>query len=458
MVAAGLTVTVGAAGPASATSSVATTVVTSIVQMTNTPSSQTPAWATCPSGSILVGGGIDLGPASPGATYTNGLKINGIGPGDPTDVAKGTWNGVSTPPTWTALGGFGGQSDANDDVTASAICATGGPSSTTAVVASVVGTTTNPAAGFGPVTATCPAGTSLLSGGGNAVPVADGSLKPIASYPSDSAGHPVAAGTMNPDSWSVFSRNSSAGGPTDGFAPTTTAYALCARQALTTTVVETSTALTTATSSVTQSATAACPANTALISGGVDIDDGTPAGGPSQFGVHLIQDDATDARGDLVTGGGAPAWTATAHTGGIAATVGVHAFALCTPTTSSSTPPKTDPPTSVVHGVGPPSGSKPGAGKANATTTTHGGTTTTAKPSGAPTSVGATSTSLIAAPTVPPTVDLHQTAAARSGRHGGGSSPVLWVLLVLVAALVVGGILARKQVVALAYRVRPRRS
>jgi hypothetical protein len=392
-----------AAHDASAATTLTTTVVTSVVQMTNMPSSQSPASATCPSGSTLVGGGISLGPGQAGAVFTNGLKINGSGPGDATDVADGAGNGATNPTTWTALGGFGGQSDADDTVTSTAVCATGGPSSTAVVVATVSGTTANPALGFGPVTATCPTGMSLLGGGAMAVPVADGSLKPIATYPSDGGGNPVANGTTDPRSWSAFSRNSSAGGPTDGFTPSTTVFALCAQGTISTQVVEASTALTTATSSVAQSATAACPAGTALLSGGVAIDDGTSAAGPSQFGVHLIGDDATDASGNLVTSGGAGDWTATAHTGGIAATVGVHAFAVCASTssggstttvaTTSSTSSGVTSTTVAASTTSTTGSASPSTTSTTSTTSTSRATTTTSNPATITTLAAATTTS-----------------------------------------------------------------
>ena len=438
----------------------ATTVASATAQMTAMSLTQTPVTAQCPPGTTLVGGGISLQPAVGGAPYTNGLKINGTGPGSGTEA-----DGASNPTGWTAFGGFGGQSDPNDTVTASAVCATGNFGSTFIVAGAAVGSASNAAAGLGPVTATCPASTTLLGGGASAAPAADGSLKPIASYPSDAAGRPVAAGTSTPGSWSAASRNSSAGGPSDTFPPTTTVFALCGRAAIRTVVAEASTVLSTATSGAVQRATTTCPAGDLLLSGGIAIDDGAVPPGPSQFGVHLIVDDATTAAGGVVTNGPATSWTATAHTGGIPATVGVHAFALCT---------ASSPPAGSLGGSTP--GSTPGssgsaaAGTASIPTAPAGTGGPSAAASNGPLVPSAPATLPAVAPsgdtsvpassggalgstaTGPRSGTPDQAAAAFTSRPAGPGSPTLTWVLVILSGVVVAIVVARRRVFTLITR------
>jgi hypothetical protein len=467
VVAGPVAVGLGAAGPVGAVTSsgVTTSVTSAAAPMANMSSSQTPVTASCPAGSKLVGGGIDLAPGQAGAAYTNGLKINGSQPGEGSATA-----GTTDPAGWTALGGFGGQSDADDEVTSSALCASGVSADIEVVSASMAGTTANPAAGLGPVTVSCPAGTTLLSGGAAAVPVADGSLKPIASYPSDASGNPVGDGAVDPNGWTAVSRNSSAGGPSDGFTPTTTAFALCAQTALATVVSEASTVLTTAAGSTVQLATASCPSSDALLSGGVDIDDGNSPAGPSQFGVHLIEDDASTAGGALVISGAATSWTAAAHTGGIAATVGVHAFALCTPAgaTSTATPPVTA--ATPQSGSATPAGPV-GTGAAGKTRTSIAAGPTTAPAAGstkpAPTATtapaGAQSGSsggpavTIPAPTVADPAQQRAALGVSSKPGTGGGRTGLWVAAAIVAGLALAAVLERKRLVAAASNLGRRR-
>lgn len=151
--------------------------------MTNAANSAIKVTATCPAGSTLVGGGAFLRKIPPDTTAPgNGLKLNGSISAD----ASGNplTDNASTPSSWTAVAGFGGQSDTNDQATAFANCATGGPTTTVVKVSAPVGPSTQ---GNPPktTTATCPSGTRLISGGAVGVPPTEGSFKPIASYPSD---------------------------------------------------------------------------------------------------------------------------------------------------------------------------------------------------------------------------------------------------------------------------------
>jgi hypothetical protein len=451
----------GGDGTAAASVGLTTTVVSKAVVMTNTSSSQTPVTASCAAGSTLVGGGIFLGPGQPGALYTNGLKINGSQPAD-------AGNGAANPVSWTAVGGFGGQSDANDTATSSVVCATGGPAATVVVSASIAGTNANPGAGLGPVIATCPSATSLLGGGVRTVPPNDGSLKPIASYPSDGAGTPAVAGVSNPRSWTAISRNSSAGGPSDGYTPTTTVFALCARSVVKTVVAEASAVLSTATSGAVLTATATCPSGTVLFSGGVNMDDGNEPAGPSHFGIHLIADDATTADGKVVSGGATASWTAVAHTGGIPATVGVHAFAVCavpsgTSSVDTTTGSGAGTPTSVgVDGRGASSavvgqgatGSRSAGGTTSATSVAPGATTpqpstaVTASP-GTSGSVGGSSPTVGRDDGASLKVPQQQAIARSTGaRSSSSSNPALWIVAMIVAGSAVAAVLGRKRITA----------
>jgi hypothetical protein len=139
--------------------------------VTNAPASQTPATAGCASGTVLVGGGIRVFHAAGDQVVTstvyepnNGLVVKGSLPTD----ASGVNVPSADPANWTALGGFAGQSEAGDDVTAFALCSTGGPSHTQVVTATVNGPTA--AATIARVTASCPVGTRSSGAGGRPRP------------------------------------------------------------------------------------------------------------------------------------------------------------------------------------------------------------------------------------------------------------------------------------------------
>ena len=82
--------------------------------------------------------------------HINGLVIKGALPTD----ASGTIVPSTDPANWTALGGFVGQSEAGDDVTAFAMCSTGGPAHTQVVTVTVNGPVA--ASTVTAVTASCP--------------------------------------------------------------------------------------------------------------------------------------------------------------------------------------------------------------------------------------------------------------------------------------------------------------
>jgi hypothetical protein len=309
-----------AAAPAEA-ASLSTQVATATQPMGNAAGTATNAVAQCPSGATLVGGGIEVGRAADTATPANGLKVNGTMPSD--SGGNPVTNGGTDPSFWTAVGGFGGQSEAGDQVTSFAMCSTGGPAHTTVVTASVSGVATQ---GNPPLiaTASCPSGTSLVGGGALGTPPSEASFKPIASYPSNSAGVASANGDQNPTSWSAYG---SAGAPNPA-TQVTTAFAACSTDAtVQTQVARADSAGPQAASTFTTSAVA-CASGT-LLDGGVSADLN---GAVPQQGVHLRGSYPSDATGTPVTNGALNpgSWSAIVQAGGQATTgTSVHVFALC---------------------------------------------------------------------------------------------------------------------------------
>jgi hypothetical protein len=299
--------------------------------------SETPTSAGCVRGSTLVGGGVYQDSLS-GAQPINGLRIHGSMPGS----ARGRAATPGTTPTsWTALGGFGGQAENGDFVRAFALCLSGGPPGLTDTTL-IAKTEKGPAAAATDenVTVTCPPGTRLVGGGAATSPASEPSLKPIGSYPSTASGQPVPAGARDPQSWTA---TGAAGGMQFGSGhPTTTVYAICAREVLTHVVVARSDLIDHPAgpgnlnpgSDPFAVATATCKASTVLLGGGVLADgnaEGSDHGVPQQ-GVHVRGSYPSDSRGKAVGDGAShvSAWTAIVQSGG-QATPGTdtHAFALC---------------------------------------------------------------------------------------------------------------------------------
>src|SRR5262245_16909045 len=156
--------------------------------MRNAAASETTAVAGCGKDGLITGGGIlqDRSDGSP--QPINGLRIHGTIPS--TASAKPVANGAKTVTSWAAIGGFGGQSEPGDQVRAFAVCAiAGGPAHTLYVTKTVPGPVE--AATTKKLTVTCPAKTRLIGGGAQTTPASAPSLKPIGSYPSDTAGRPA---------------------------------------------------------------------------------------------------------------------------------------------------------------------------------------------------------------------------------------------------------------------------
>src|ERR1700730_2285709 len=153
--------------PPAEAATLSTQVATATQPMGNAPGTASSATVPCPSGTVLIGGGVQIGRATDTATPGNGLKVNGTMPSD--SAGNPVANGATDPSFWTAVGGFGGQSEAGDQVTSFAMCSTGGPAHTTVATASVSGVALQ---GSPPLiaTATCPSGTSLVGGGALGTP------------------------------------------------------------------------------------------------------------------------------------------------------------------------------------------------------------------------------------------------------------------------------------------------
>lgn len=294
------------------------------------------ATATCTAGSTLVGGGAELtnkgtpvGVAAPTGTLGGNPPLLSTTPvsndGDVTlgvypSSASGTQSPQATtsPGSWTAAGGYAGKAPGNDYLTSYALCAS---NVTSATVVQVAATATG---SLGPVTATCPAGDSLVGGAGGYTGFNNGSTQTdiFDSYPSDPNGNVLAA---DPTSWTVQGNSSSASGAT------TIAIALCATGVTVPTEVETaSTSASSVAGGADVTATADCPTGATLLGGGSEITD-TPSGpGTAGQGVHLIGDYPSDGSGNAIVSGSAQDWTVTAQNGGQTLTsLGTETFALC---------------------------------------------------------------------------------------------------------------------------------
>ena len=313
--------TVWLAVPPADAAGLSTQVATASQPMGNAAGTATNATAQCPSGTVLIGGGIDVGRAADTATPGNGLKVNGTMPSD--SGGNPVPNGATDPSFWTAVGGFGGQSEAGDQVTSFAMCSTGGPAHTTVETASVSGVATQ---GNPPLiaTAACPSGTRLVGGGALGTPPTEPSFKPIAGYPSDPAGAPSANGDQNPTSWSAYG---SAGAP-NAATQVTTAFAVCSTDATLQTQVARADSVGPQTGSTFTTSSVPCSSGT-LLDGGVsaDLNGATP-----QQGVHLRGSYPSDAAGSPLGNGALNpgSWSAIVQAGGQATPgTSVHVFALC---------------------------------------------------------------------------------------------------------------------------------
>ena len=303
--------------------------------------------ASCPTGSLVVGGGGYLRNASnPATAPNNGLVLGGTNPSTgASPVDQPVANGATNPSNWMAIANFTGQSEQGDQAAAFALCSSDGPAHT--VVSSTTTTGANGAQESAPpilTIATCPAGTKLIGGGAftntpdqvnNGTTVGNtGNLKPLGSYPSDSSGVPATDGSSSATSWSAYG---SAGMP--NATDTVTSIALCTSDPISVDVARVD-APGPQTPSTFTTTTALCPTGTQMIGGGFRADETVDAtsGLQPQQGYHMRGSYPSTGSGNPPTevsdGATNPsAWTAVLQSGGVALTTGrtsqLASFAMC---------------------------------------------------------------------------------------------------------------------------------
>ncbi|HEX3426555.1 MAG TPA: hypothetical protein VHT30_10525 [Acidimicrobiales bacterium] len=287
--------------------------------------SVTTATATCPAGTTLTSGGARLSHdqtsgAPTGAQVTNdGSVIEGTYPSDPSGNAVAT-NSV-TPASWSAAGGYAGMAPGTDSITSFALCLTGSTAATVVEATAAPSPTTT----IVPATATCPAGTSLIGGGGLTGFNGSNNTKIFDSYPSDTAGDLPTSGTTDPTSWTAIPNSNNPSGST------TTAFAICATDMPVATVVVSngvSEAPVTGSTPL-PDAIVTCPGGSVLLAGGSDITSNPSGPGTGGQGVHPVGDYPSDSAGNPQTASAA-SWTVVAMDGGQGLTsAAATAFALC---------------------------------------------------------------------------------------------------------------------------------
>ncbi|TMK43162.1 MAG: hypothetical protein E6G66_15770 [Actinobacteria bacterium] len=190
------------------------------------------ATAQCPALTRLLGGGgltaltshkAPLkGPDQPGAPSPS-LKLTGSFPSGP-DGSPITISG-SAAGAWTAVADSGGRTGAGVETTAFAVCGSVGSARTQVAVSTRPGPRSP--GGVTTVTASCPTGAVLLSGGVKTGP-ANGEpqqgLHLTGSFPSGQAGNPVASSGTPANAWTA---RAEAGGQGSPAGTATTAFAVC---------------------------------------------------------------------------------------------------------------------------------------------------------------------------------------------------------------------------------------
>lgn len=175
------------------------------------------ATATCPVGTLLLGGGAL-------ATPVGSTSLKPIGSYPSTADGAMLADGALAPASWTAVGSSGGNSDPAAVTTAFAVCAK--PQGGQTRVSRVDGP--GPQAGSTAVTIGASCADGVLTGGGvyvdNPTGPLQGGVHLRGSYPSDPAGTPATGTTPNPTTWSGIV---AAGGSLPG-ATAAHAFAVCA--------------------------------------------------------------------------------------------------------------------------------------------------------------------------------------------------------------------------------------
>jgi hypothetical protein len=225
--------------------------------------------------------------------------------------------------TWSGVAATGDQAVSGASTTAFAVCLQHGPHGIRVVSSQTAGPTQPNS--WTRTTATCPASFVVVGGGAQTEPETTGGLKPIGSFPSDNAGNPAADSASNPTSWTAVGLNG--GMPAPG--AVTRAFALCARGRKVSTLVVAGTVAGPTAASTIVTTTATCPTAAAivLLGGGAFLSVG---GSLPQSGVHLRASYPSDAAGNPILSGTAPAWSETTQSGGMPAPgTSSTVFALC---------------------------------------------------------------------------------------------------------------------------------
>jgi hypothetical protein len=283
----------------------ATSIVSSNVIGPSTTFSEVSTTSDC-GGRLVSGGGTRLAQSTPTVEH-NGIRLYASTPSPGDDAAAS--NGDRSPTRWLSSGGSGGGVPDDAQTLGYALCLDAGPAATQVVVASTPG----PSGTYTMVqaTATCPAGSRLLSGGSRTTPGTVGSLKPIGSFPSDAAGHPLPEG-VNPGSWTAVGLNG--GGADQG--NMTFAFALCATgAALPNIAIAHAQVPGPAAATTAAQVSVSCPAGSTLLGGGGFVSDAL--GLPGSQGDHITGSYPSDPAGTPVASGSAASWTIASHSGGV---------------------------------------------------------------------------------------------------------------------------------------------
>jgi hypothetical protein len=180
------------------------------------------ATAQCPALTSLLGGGGLTALRSRGAPSPS-LKLTGSFPSGP-DGSPITASG-SAANAWTAVADSGGRAGAGAETTAFAVCGNVGNAGTQVAVSTRPGPFSP--GGVTTVTASCPTGAVLLSGGVNTGPAhgePQQGLHLTGSFPSGRAGNPVASSGTSATAWTA---RAEAGGQGSPAGTATTAFAVC---------------------------------------------------------------------------------------------------------------------------------------------------------------------------------------------------------------------------------------
>lgn len=268
--------------------------------------------ADCANSDIVSGGGMNVTGSGGGVMETTPSN-NG---------SSESVNSAASPAHWLGIGGTGNNGVGTFTVQPFALCFNSSTITGTQVVvnsASGPTGTTLPSA-MESVTATCPANTLLLGGGGESTLASNKSVKLIAGYPSySSSGLAAADGDTNPDSWTAVALN----GGMSGTGNTTYAYAICGNSTTPTVTVRRSSASGPTSGTKTVTTGTACGSGQNLIGGGASVSGGDPTASsfaaPGNQGDHLNGDYPSDSSDTLAPNGSTTTenWTAIAAAGGM---------------------------------------------------------------------------------------------------------------------------------------------